>query len=126
MKLRKALSALIRVIIDEAERNPDFARRIEETLALEAPRAPMTAAISRPANRRASALLDPVDLARQGEEILRSRLAELNLEQLKDVVAEYGMDSGKLVLKWKTPTRMIDHIVDFAIRRVRKGEAFLS
>jgi hypothetical protein len=56
-------------------------------------------------NRRTPAVLDPIDAARQGEEALRQRLAALSLEQLKDVVADYGMDPGKLVMKWKTPQR---------------------
>jgi hypothetical protein len=69
---------------------------------------------------------DPVELARQGEAALRARLAGLNLEQLKDVVADYGMDPGKLVLKWKTADRIIDRIVEVSIGRAKKGEGFLS
>jgi hypothetical protein len=53
-------------------------------------------------------------VARQGEEALRQGLAALSLEQLKDVVADYGMDPGKLVMKWKTPLRIIDRIVEFS------------
>jgi hypothetical protein len=124
MKLKKALHELIRAVIDEAERNPEFARKIESALGFEA-RAPKPIS-SRPSHRRASAILDPVALARQGEEVLRTRLAELNLEQLKDIVADYGMDPGKLVLKWKTPVRVIDRIVEISMGRAKKGEVFLS
>lgn len=124
MKLKKALHELIRVVIDEAERNPEFARMIEDVLGFEE-RAPKSIS-SRPSHRRAPAVLDPVTLVRQGEEVLRARLAELNLEQLKDIVADYGMDPGKLVLKWKTPARVIDRIVEISMGRVKKGEVFLS
>jgi hypothetical protein len=80
---------------------------------------------TRGANRRAPAVLDPVQLARQGEPALRTGLSKLKLEQLKDIVADYGMDSGKLVLKWKTPERIIDRIVEVSLSRIRKGEGFL-
>ncbi len=124
MKLKKVLHELMRIVINEAERNPEFARKLEDALGLEgsAPK-PMPL---RPSNRRAPAILDPVDLARQGEDILRARLAELNLEQLKDIVADYGMDPGKLVLKWKTPVRVIDRIVEISMGRAKKGGVFLS
>ncbi len=70
-------------------------------------------------------MLDPIELARHGDAVLRARLAELNLEQLKDIVADYGMDTGRLVLKWKTPERIINRIVEVSIGRARKGEGFL-
>lgn len=124
MNMKRTLNELVRVVVDEAERNPDFARRIEEALGLqEKPKKPT---LSRASHRRAPAALDPVELARQGEAALRARLAELNLEQLKDVVADYGMDPGKLVMKWKTADRIIDRIVEVSIGRARKGEGFLS
>ncbi|WP_292591283.1 hypothetical protein [Mesorhizobium sp.] len=122
--MKKTLNELIRAVVDEAERNPVFARRIEEALGLE--KKPKKHILSRAAHRRTPAVLDPVDLARQGEAALRHRLGELNLEQLKDVVADYGMDPGKLVLKWKTPDRIIDRIVEVSIGRAKKGEGFLS
>jgi hypothetical protein len=121
--LKKALSDFARAVFEEAERNPAFASRIEEALGLKEKVSKQKG--SRGARRRAPAILDPVELARQGEPILRAQLSELNLEQLKDVVAEYGMDPGKLVLKWKTPERIIDRIVEVSLGRVRKGEGFL-
>lgn len=122
--MKRTLNELMRAVVDEAERNPEFARRIEEALGIqEKPKKP---GLSRAAHRRAPAALDPVELARQGEAALRARLASLDLEQLKDVVADYGMDPGKLVLKWKTADRIIDRIVEVSIGRARKGEGFLS
>ncbi|MBM3547482.1 MAG: hypothetical protein FJX54_11040 [Alphaproteobacteria bacterium] len=124
MKLKRALQELVRVIVDEADRNPEFAQKIEQALGYE----PRTAKIGalRPVHRRASPVLDPVALAREGETVLRERLAGLTLEQLRDVVADYGMDPGKLVLKWKVPSRIIDRIVEVSLGRAKKGEVFLS
>ncbi|MBB5049426.1 hypothetical protein HNR60_004204 [Rhodopseudomonas rhenobacensis] len=124
MNMKRTLNDLVRAVVDEAERNTEFARRIDEALGIqEKPKKP---ALSRAAHRRAPAAIDPIELARQGEPVLRARLAELDLEQLKDVVADYGMDPGKLVLKWKAADRIIDRIVEVSVGRARKGEGFLS
>src|SRR5271166_5247716 len=124
MSLKKTLSDLVRALVEEAERNPEFASRMEGALGLQ--EKPSRATVTRGAHRRAPAILDPVQLARQGEPTLRARLAELNLEHLKDIVADYGMDPGKLVTKWKKPERIIDRIVEISLGRARKGEGFLS
>jgi hypothetical protein len=50
--------------------------------------------------------------------------ASLDLEQLRDVVAEYRMDPNKLVMKWKDRERVIEHIATTAASRGRKGDAF--
>ncbi len=125
MKLKKALQDLMSVIIDEADRNPEFAKELEIALGLEPKPKPEKATSRRATHRRATAVLDPISLAREGEDALRSRLSALTLEQLKDIVAEYGMDPGKLVMKWKTPDRVIDRIVEYSVTRAKKGEAFL-
>lgn len=134
MKLRKMLSDLARVIADETERNPEFAQKVISALgtseipnasAPPAARPPHPANTERrPKNRRAAAVLDPVEIARSGEEMLRARLRGLTVDQLKDIVAEYGMDPGKLVTKWKTADRIIDRIVEIALVRAQKGDAF--
>jgi hypothetical protein len=49
-----------------------------------------------PGARRSPAALDPVSGYREGEEALRNRLRDLSLEQLRDIIAEYGMAPDKL------------------------------
>jgi len=133
MNIRKILTAIVREVADEADRNPAFRQRIEGALAVFAPSpqvvatpkaAPKTEEPKRPSNRRAPAALDPVQLARQGEDVLRAALGKLDIEQLRDVVADYGMDTGKLVIKWRTPDRIIDRIVEVSRQRAHKGSAF--
>ncbi|TCM80016.1 hypothetical protein EV216_12154 [Rhodovulum steppense] len=68
--------------------------------------------------------LDPVSVAREGEAALRERLAALSFEQLRDIVADYGMDPGKLVMKWKDQARVLDRIVEVSISQAAKGDAF--
>ena len=132
MSLRTVLRDLVKVVSDEADRNPDFAERLRVVLEVNARRptkrrqASNESGVSgsRPANRRPAAILDPVSLAAQGEDTLRSELAALNLEQLKDIVADYGMDHDKLAMKWKTPDRVINRIVEVSLSRANKGAAF--
>ncbi len=124
MNLKKTLNDLVKVVADEAARNPEFTRLLEEALNIK--EKPVKQAASRAANRRAPAVLDPIELARDGEAALRAKLSDLSLEQLKDIVADYGMDAGKLVLKWKTPDRVIAKIVEISLGRVKKGEGFLA
>ena len=135
MLLRTVLRNFVKVVSDEAERNPEFAERLWVVFkSAMAPRPAKTTSAasgassktSRPANRRPPAVLDPVALAGKGEEVLRAELAPLTLDQLKDIVADYGMDREKLVMKWKTPSRVSDRIVEISIKRAHKGDAFRS
>ncbi len=123
MKFKKALQNLVRVVINEANENPGFAHEIEMALGIQ-PK-PEDAKVKRPSHRRTPGVLDPIELARQGEGVLMLRLKDLSLEQLRDIVADYGMDPGKLVMKWKTSDRVIDKIIEYSLARAKKGEAFL-
>lgn len=82
------------------------------------------AGVKRRGGRRTPAILDPIELAAQGEAGLRNRLNGLDLELLLDIVAQYGMDPGKLVMKWRDPDRVIDRIVEISLARATKGDAF--
>lgn len=120
MSLKQTLRALTTVVLDEVERNPEFAERLEQALG-----GTKLASSSRKSRSRDRALVDPIAvLAEQGEEELRGQLKSLSVEQLLDVVAEFGMDSAKLVMKWKSPDRITEHIVEGARRRSVKGDAF--
>lgn len=132
MSLRALLRDFVKVVSDEAERNPGFAERLEAIFDSSLKRPTKKSSLSRrsdststrPSNRRPPALLDPVALATQGEGVLRDHLTELNLEQLKDIVAEYGMDPQHLAMKWRNPERIIDRIVEVSVSRAHKGDAF--
>jgi hypothetical protein len=129
MRLRTMLAEFARAVADEAERNPEFERRLAVVFGKTGEpgrREGREAVEGRPKNRRPAAALDPIEVARAGEQILRVRLGELSVEQLKDVVADYGMDPGKLVTKWKTADRIIDRIIEISLARAQKGDAFRS
>lgn len=133
MNLDAVLRGFVEAVSDEADRNPEFAERLRGVFEGRgktyrklgsAARAPGSRG-ARPANRRPPPVLDPVAIARQGEEELRSRLAPLTLDQLKDIVADYGMDRDRLAMRWKTSGRVIDRIVEISMSRARKGDVFL-
>ena len=136
MELKRAMQNLAKAISEEAERNPDFEARIRKALGLPAADGSDSRSVQithtpgtsspRRRNRRTPAVLDPVQLAQESEQSLREQLALLTLEQLKDIVADHGMDPSKLVMKWKTSERIANHIVEMAISRSRKGDAFRS
>lgn len=134
MSIRIVLRNFIRVVSDEAERNPEFAEQLRNVLQPAAGTRPparsysanKTRSVGRPANRRPQAIVDPISLAVQGEDVLRGELGTLSLDQLKDIVADYGMDQQKLVMKWKTSNRVMERIVEISMSRAHKGNAFRS
>lgn len=124
MTIKKKLKTLVAAILEEAEKNPEFAEKLSVTLGIEKPDGQGTETVKKRGGRRAPAVLDPVVVINEEAGQLRERLTALDIEQLRDIVAEYGMDPGKLVMKWKTKERVIDYIVEVASTRAKKGEAF--
>ena len=129
--MTSALRRLFDEIIAEADRRPDFGKRL--TAALREPaRTPPRNDSSRPdrgakrlrRNRRAPGVLDPFEQFSQGEQSLRQALQALNVDQLKDIVSEHAMDSSKLALKWHSAERLVDLIVSTVRARLEKGDAF--
>jgi len=134
----RRLKAFMEVVLDEMRANPAFAERVGAVLdprpsgdrpqqadgsRPRAPRLPAGGAVKR-GNRRAPSLVDPLTAIQSGEQHLRSQLAPLDLEQLRDVIADHRMDPSKLAMKWKDRERVIDHIVATAVERGQKGDAF--
>lgn len=97
MKVRRKLLELARAVADEAERNPGFAQKLETVFDLEQSRRnDKGTKRTRSQGRRTPAAFDPVAVRRkEGVQGLRSRLSGLDIEQLKDMVAQYGMDPGE-------------------------------
>lgn len=141
--LDKQLKKLFDLIREEAHRNPAFADRLAAIIGgmpdlgavadrPSQPRGRRSSATAAPGletkrgNRRARALVDPITKIQEGDAALRKVLESLDLEQLRDVVADYRMDPSKLVMKWKDRERVIEHIISTAVSRGRKGDAFRS
>lgn len=128
MSLRRILIRIAELVADEADQNERFRMALEREIGVRGISSGSHSTHSesgkRKGGRRTPAILDPIEIAIAGESALRSRLQELTLEQLRDVVAQFRMDPGKLVMKWKDPHRVIDRIVEMSLARAAKGEAF--
>lgn len=121
-KIAGTLKRLVEAVTTEAGRNPAFASSLER--ALEGAQVSDRDQPKRP-HRRAPGVVDPFAVfADGGEAGIRRSLSQLSIEQLKDVVAEHGMDRSKLAMKWKTSDRFIDLILETVATRSRKGDAF--
>lgn len=142
--LAVVLAGLTTVVADEAARNAGFRVRLSEILVVgrqgdeahldgieAAPptdgpsEEPVKAAPKR--GRRVPGPWDPyVVYAEVGEAGLKERLGALELEQLRDIVAEHGMNHDGKAMRWKTTDRVIGRIVERVVDRSGKGDAFRS
>ena len=147
------LVALVRVVADEAARTPRFAKALSAVLAPESRPAPIGApassspgpacapspvapaprnrvvpsAVKTPTRRgkRAPGPFDPFVIFRDGGESgLRDKLETLDVEALKDIIAEHSMDYDRLAMRWRTPSKLRDRIVERVKALTTKGDAF--
>lgn len=118
MKYSSTLKEFLKVVLQEAETNPLFRKKLESLFEPDHKIKPGKT------NRRMSAVLDPLKQYEEDKTVLESKLNQLNIDQLKDIVSEYGMDPNKLVLKWNDTSKIIDHILKTTESRVKRGDAF--
>ncbi|WP_328812279.1 hypothetical protein [Rhodococcus sp. NBC_00297] len=74
---------------------------------------------------RAAAVLDPFRLYRtDGRDALQARLAALDLDQLRDIIHQFGMDPDKRAMKWKTISKVRERIVEQTEATRNRDRAF--
>lgn len=115
---------LIRQIFAEFQREVETNDALRQRLSALLPGPDRPPAAPKKANRRKPGVLDPLKVFRESPNDLKPRLEVLGLEELKDIVAEQGMDRSKLAMKWKTKDRLIELILAQVKSRVEKGDAF--
>ena len=119
-----ALTKVFAAIAHEASKGPRFANALSKALR-DVDGKPSPTDRPRRSNRRNPSIVDIFQIyADGGEAGLRARLGELDLEQLRDIIAEHGMDNDRLAMKWKDHGRVVDRIVDRVVTRAAKGSAF--
>lgn len=121
MGIHKKLKAVFNELLAEIERNDQLRDKL--TGILEIPAAHIEPRPRRSA-RRKPGRFDPMALHREHPEDLMRRLNELTIDELKDIIAENGMDRTKLAMKWKTKDRLIELIVSTVKSRALKGDVF--
>lgn len=141
--LADVLAGLTAVVVEEAAQNAGFRARLSEVLGSGRAGPPETAADAvvpavpastsaspKPRSsrgRRAPGPWDPYGVyADVGEAGLRDRLGQLELEQLRDIISEHGMNNDGLAMRWKKADRVVDRIVERVVDRAAKGDAFRS
>ena len=121
-RITGTLKRVLEAVTAEAGRNPAFASSLEKALEVTPE---LERNLPKRPHRRSPGVIDPFSVfADAGEEGVRRSLSQLSIEQLKDVVAEHGMDRSKLAMKWKTSDRFVDLILETVATRSRKGDAF--
>lgn len=124
-QLAGQLARLFAAIATEAGRGPRLANALTKALREPASVGCESRPSPRSSNRRNAGPFDPFTVhAEGGEKLLRERLTNLSLDQLRDIVAEHGMDNDRLAMKWKDPQRVIDRIIERVNSRSEKGSAF--
>jgi len=122
--MKNRLVKLLEEIRHEYDKNPEFRARVDRVLGANLEESESSGSGRRSRNKRARAVIDPYHDYASGEEQLLGKLEPLTIDQLKDVVSEYGLDSSRLALKWKSKERLIDLIVTTIRNRIQKGDVF--
>lgn len=142
-ELADVMANLVAVVAEQARQNASFAARLSDVLIVdrghqkvvsshETPTTPVARAsdgaspMARPKRaRRAPGPWDPYNVyAEVGEVGLRERLSGLELEQLRDIIAEHGMNTDGLAMRWTKADRVVGRIVARVVDRAAKGDAF--
>lgn len=114
--MRPEQERLLEQAVAEAARDPQFGRAL---------RTAVDKAVPKKRRRRQPPTVDVFTVYDHGgEQELRRALAALNVDELKDIVAQHRMDRAQLAMKWRTPERLIELIVNQTLTRAHKGEAF--
>lgn len=78
-----------------------------------------------PRRRRQPSVLNPYEVAASdGVQGLREQLQKLDVEQLKDIVAEYGMNNDRRAMGWTDPGRFVERIMEKTDFGATQGQAF--
>lgn len=109
-----------KVIQDEMTENEEFAKKMEEVLI---PEMPTTEEKPKKKSKRNPAKIHPIRLWEEGEEKLRAELAKLDVEELKDVIVEYGWNERGL-MNIKKREKLEAVILERAKRIATRGDAF--
>lgn len=128
--IQAILRELFEVFVHETSHNESLRARVTAIIEEHAGQLPQNTEVGSPvaaernSTRRAKARIDPIEIAARDKAELERTLVQFSLDELKDIVAEFGLDPSKKAMKWRTPERLINFILETSIQRARKGDAF--
>ena len=124
-ELMSLLRGLVELLVEEADRNPAFADKLEQLLTV----VPSQRA---PAKRpfRKSVSVQPPDLyaehAARGESELLVWLRDLPIPTLRSLIRANDFDPTRRTSKWRETEKLATFIVDSLRSRMTRGSAFMS
>lgn len=121
MSQQSKLKAIFELLLSEIDSNEPLRQRLIRIL-----EGSEDQATTKKSGRRRPGRLDVMEVYRTNPDDLSRQLDELSIEELKDIIAENGMDRAKLAMKWKSKDRLIDLILNVVQSRTQKGDAFRS
>jgi hypothetical protein len=121
MTIEQRLKRLFDVLLDAVKNDAELRKRVDEALGL-IEKEPVPRATKK--KGRSPAPFDPYEIYASGEDSLRSKLTGLDIDPLKDIVSQYAMDHTGTVMRLKTKSKVIDHILAIVRSRAQHGDAF--
>jgi hypothetical protein len=124
--IRKQIASFLMIVAKKIEVDEEFAKSIFSQLE-ENP--PVTKSTS---TKKKSNHLDDIKInifeiyQNLGPEGLLGLLESLDLQGLKKIVAENGLDPAQKVRRWRKKEKIMIHIVESVGKQMSKGDAFLK
>jgi hypothetical protein len=115
-------------MVEEAERNPEFATRLAALLPeAPPPKAPRAKAAAKPAAKAKAEALDVyAEWHKRGETEFRLWLRGQPVKTLQGVIKTQDLDGTGRTTKWKEAEKLADFISDALSARTLRGSAFLG
>lgn len=123
--LMNLFRGLVNLLGEEAERNPEFAAKLESLLSALPDRKAQA--------RKAPKLKPPKDLPdihaewnTRGEAELRLWLRDQPVATLRALIRQHDFDAARRTAKWKDAEKLSDHIADQLHARMARGSSFMK
>lgn len=120
---RQKLMKLTELVLAEMESNPGFAEKIGALLGEPSPE---KKAAKKTSQKRSPSRIHPYEIAKKGARALEDALNGLDVEELKDTIQQYDMDTTGKAMRLRKKEALIDHILLVAERRGKKGDVFMG
>ena len=129
MRKEKSLTRLLRGLVDllaeEAERNPEFAERLDQLLAP----IPHKGRSKGRGVRKAAVEPEVPDIYRErelrGEEEFQFWLRDLPVPLLRAIIRKHDLDSARRTARWKEAEKLGAYIAERLQGRLERGSGFL-
>ena len=130
-KFYKMLDSVWKVIVAKMETDEELSKEINGILeSYYAKEGTVTAPVKTQQPKRKStktktpAVLNPLEVARSGEDELEKQLMNLDNGQLKDIIRDYDLDPLKLTTSWRKKEKIVGHIMEVVHVRINDGRGF--